>query len=261
MRERTSFIDHMSYLWDLTLVLARKEMKIRYKSSVLGYLWSVLNPLLCAMVFYIAFRVVMRVQMENYHVFLICGLFPWQWFSNSLNAAPMMFLGNASIVKKTNFPKAVIVLAIVVQDMIHFLLSLPVIVVFLLSIGKFPDPSWIYGVPALMTVQLVFTFGASLFVASVNLFFRDLERLTNTAIMLLFYFTPILFPADMVPAHYRSLLLLNPLAALFTGWRTLLLEGTFKVDQFLAAGLCAALVLVMGYAAYWKLRWRFAEVL
>jgi len=98
---------------DLITVLTQKEMKVRYKSSFLGYIWSIANPLAFAFVFFIAFKVVMKIQMKDYTLFLITGLFPWQWFSNSVNMSSGMFLGNASIIKKVNFPRNIIPLAMV----------------------------------------------------------------------------------------------------------------------------------------------------
>ena len=123
---------------DLITVLTQKELKVRYKSSVFGYLWSIGHPLAFAFVFFIAFKVVMKIEMEDYALFLIAGLFPWQWFSNSVNLSPMAFLGNASLIKKINFPRNVIPFAMVLQDMIHFLLSIPVIVLFTYLYHKSP---------------------------------------------------------------------------------------------------------------------------
>ncbi|MCJ7747978.1 MAG: ABC transporter permease, partial [Desulfobacterales bacterium] len=144
---------------DLIVVLTQKEMKVRYKSSFLGYLWSIAHPLAFALVFFIAFKIVMKIQMEDYSLFLIAGLFPWQWFSNSVNASPMVFLSNASIIKKVNFPRDIIPFAIVLQDMIHFILSIPVIVLFLFIYQKSPSLSWFYGIPLLMVIQFLMTLG------------------------------------------------------------------------------------------------------
>src|SRR4030043_1369754 len=172
---------------DLITVLTQKEMKVRYKSTFFGYLWSVAYPLAFALVFFIAFKVIMRIQIENYALFLIAGLFPWQWFSNSVNASPTVFLGNASIIKKVNFPRNTLPFMTVLQDMIHFILSIPVIVLFLFLYQKSPSLSWIYGIPLLLVIQFFLTYGVSLVVSSINLFFRDLERLTSIFMMLLFY--------------------------------------------------------------------------
>jgi len=246
---------------DLIIVLTQKEMKVRYKSSFFGYLWSIGHPLAFAFVFFIAFKIVMKIQMEAYALFLIAGLFPWQWFSNSINVSPMVFLGNASLIKKVNFPRNIIPFTIVLQDMIHFILSIPVIVLFLFIYHKSPSFSWLYGIPLLLIIQLLMTYGFSLMVSSVNLFFRDLERLTNIFTTLFFYFTPIIYPETMIPEKYKSFINLNPLSPLMISWRSLFLNGTLEPIPLVISFTYGVVAFMFGYLIYKRLSWRFAEVL
>lgn len=246
---------------DLILVMTQKEMKVRYKNNVFGYLWSIGHPLAFAFVFFIAFKVVMKIQMEDYAVFLITGLFPWQWFSNSINASPMVFIGNASIIKKINFPRNIIPFTTVLQDMIHFILSIPVIVLFLFIYHKSPSFSWLYGIPVLLGIQFLMTYGVALMVSSINLFFRDLERLTVIFITLLFYFTPIIYPETMIPEKYKSLINLNPLAPLMVSWRNLFLNGTLDTSSLMISLVYSFFAFLIGYLIYRNLSWKFAEVL
>lgn len=246
---------------DLLTVLTQKEMKVRYKSSFLGYLWSVLHPLAFAFVFFAIFKVIMRVQMENYTLFLICGLFPWQWFSNSVGTSPGVFLGNAAIIKKVNFPRNVTLLAFILQDMLHFVLAIPVIVLFMFVYQKTPSISWVYGIPILGGIQLLMTYGIGLSLASLNLFFRDLERLTMILMMFLFYCTPVIYPQTMVPQKYWYVLYLNPITPLIVSWRTLFLDGGLVWDFTLVSLLISIVVFLIGFWVYKKLAWRFAEIL
>lgn len=246
---------------DLIAVLTQKEMKVRYKSSVFGYLWSVAHPLAFAFVYFVAFKIVMRVQMEDYSLFLISGLFPWQWFASSVSAAPTIFLGNASIIKKVSFPRNVIPLSTVLQDMIHFILSMPVIVVFLFIYHKTPFLSWLYGIPILLVIQVIMTYGAALFVSSVNLFFRDFERMTSIMITLLFYFTPIIYSETMVPEQFRALIYCNPLSPIMLSWRNLFLSGTIDPMAVAVSFAYSVVFFLVGYFIYRKLSWKFAEVL
>jgi len=246
---------------DLILVLTQKDLKVRYKNSVLGYLWSVANPLAFALVFYFAFKVIMRVDMEDYALFLIVGLFPWQWFSNSINISSTVFLSNASIIKKVSFPRNIIPLSIVLQDMIHYILSLPVIGLFLLLYQKPAQAAWLWGIPLLLAGQFMLIYGLALAVSSINLFFRDLERIVGILMMIVFYCTPILYPLDMIPARFQHWVGLNPFATAILGWRTLLLDG--RLDP-VAAGLTLAYGLAalgLGTWIYSRLAWKFAEVL
>jgi lipopolysaccharide transport system permease protein len=246
---------------DLLIVLIHKEIKVRYKSSVFGYLWSVASPLATAMVFYLAFKVVMRIQIDAYPLFLITGLFPWQWFSNSVSVSPVIFLSNASLIKKVCFPRNVLSLVNVLQDMIHFILAIPVIVLFMVLYHKSPSWTWLYGIPLLLVIQLCMTYGVAVAISSVNLFFRDMERLTGILLMLVFYCTPVIYPASMVPDKYHWLLAANPIAPLMINWRTLLMDGTLDPMYVgLSVGYAAAF-LAIGQAIYAKLCWRFAEVL
>lgn len=251
----------IQHYFDLITVLTQKEIKVRYKSSVFGYLWSIGHPLAFAFVFFIAFKVVMKIQMEDYALFLIAGLFPWQWFANSVNASPTIFLGNASIIKKVNFPRNIIPLTTVLQDMIHFVLSIPVIVLFIFIYHKSPSFSWLYGIPILLGIQFLMTYGISLIVSSINLFFRDLERLTFIFTTFLFYFTPIIYPETMIPEKYKTLINLNPLVPLMISWRNLFLNGEIELPHLATSLLYALLALALGYIIYRKLSWKFAEVL
>lgn len=246
---------------DLITVLTQKEIKVRYKSSLFGYLWSIGHPLAFAFVFFIAFKVVMKIQMEDYALFLIAGLFPWQWFANSVNASPMVFWGNASIIKKVNFPRNIIPLTTVLQDAIHFVLSIPVIVLFMFIYHKSPSISWLYGIPLLLGIQFLMTYGISLIVSSINLFFRDLERLTGIFITLLFYFTPIIYPETMIPERYKDLINLNPLAPLMISWRNLFLNGMLEPVSLMVSLVYSIFAFMTGYLVYKKLSWKFAEVL
>ncbi len=251
----------IQHYFDLIMVLTQKEIKVRYKSSVLGYLWSIGHPLAFAFVFFIAFKVVMKIQMEDYALFLIAGLFPWQWFANSVNVSPTIFLGNASIIKKVNFPRNIIPLTAVLQDMIHFVLSIPVIILFLFMYHKSPSLTWLYGIPLLLGIQILMTYGISLMISSINLFFRDLERLTVIFMTLLFYFTPIIYPETMIPEKYKTLINLNPLAPLMISWRNLFLNGQLEPASLMVSFAYSIFAFILGYLVYKKLSWKFAEVL
>lgn len=246
---------------DLVLVLTHKDLKVRYKSSVLGYLWSVAHPLALALVFVLAFKVIMRVQMENYALFLIVGLFPWQWFSNSAIIPTTAFLSNASIIKKVNFPRNIIPLSLVLNDMIHFLLSIPVIMFFMFVYHQKPGWIWLWGIPLLLIIQFCMAYGVALAGATINLFFRDLERLMGIIFMLLFYFTPVLYSENMIPDQYRQLILLNPLSHLMISWRNLFLHNQLDAGALIISALYGIVSLLVGSLIYRRLSWKFAEVL
>lgn len=241
-------------------VLLGKELKVRYKSTVLGYAWSVAYPLAFALVFYFVFRVVARIPIENYALFLLMGLFPWQWFQNSLTSATGLFLANAPIVKKVSFPRSLIVLTGVLNDLVHFLASLPVIVVLMLWAGQRPGSAWLWQVPLLVVIQFGVTYGISLVAATANLFLRDLERLVGIAAMLWLYVTPVLYPWDMVPEAMRWTSWVNPMALVIGSWRHVFGGTPLPLGELAAAAAWAAALAVIGQRVYRRFEGRFAEL-
>ncbi len=246
---------------DLLLILTEKEIKLRYKNSWLGYAWSMLNPLSFALVYWIAFGLVMRVQIPDYPLFLIAGLFPWQWLAHSMSAAPHVFLGNWTLLKKVRFARHLLVASAIVNHALHFVLSITVIVLFLLVYHRTPSWWWLLGVPVLVLVQFIMLYGLALAIGSVNLFFRDLDRLTGIAVTFLFFLTPIAYTASMVPDQYHVFIQWNPVAPLMLSWQQLFIEGTLDWPLVAKAYAIALLSLGGGALLYKKLSPKFAEVL
>lgn len=249
-----------AYYKDLTFVLISKEIKIRYKNTVFGFFWSIANPLCFALVFFVAFKVYMRIPIENYIIFLLSGLFPWQWFANTVNSSPGVFLGNANLIKRVNFPRISLPLAVAGNNLIHFFLSIPVLIIFLLIYKKHPQPIWFIGIPLLCIIHSLMVLGFSLVVSSLNLFFRDLEHLTVIITHLIFYFTPIIYAETMVPLKYRPLLLANPLSSLIISWQKLFLENLLNPSLIFVACGWAIVIFCFGYFIYKTLEPKFAEV-
>ena len=252
---------NLGYLFDLLIVITNKDLKVRYKSSIFGYLWSIANPLLFAMIYYFIFKMVMRVQIPNYTVFLITGLFPWQWFASSATNSLFSFISNAQIIKKTVFPRSVIPLSNVMMEGLHFLCTIPVIAVFLYIYGMSPSLSWLWGIPVLAVGQIIFTFGFALILSTLNLFFRDLERFVALGIMLMFYCTPILYNSDMIPKQFSWIIDYNPLACMMMAWRDLLMNGNLDYMHITYLYSSGIVILMLGVWVFNKLKYRFAEIL
>jgi lipopolysaccharide transport system permease protein len=247
--------------WDLLVVLVQKEMQVRYRNKSLGYLWSIANPLANAVVFFIAFKIMMRVQVEDYTLVLMSGIFPWQWFSNCIGSAPRIFVGNASLIKKVKFPRNILPLSMILNHMIHFLLSIPVIVVLLLFFQESIAWSWIYGIPILGAIQMLMVYGLSLIVGTLNLFLRDLERLTAIIMNFAFYLTPIVYTEQMIPPEYKFYIYLNPIAPLMIDWRNLFLHGTISPLHMAVSAAYAFVFFAIGQWLYNNLSWKFGEVI
>jgi lipopolysaccharide transport system permease protein len=246
---------------DLVIVLVQKELKVRYNNKILGYFWSIANPLASAFIYYMVFNLFMKVQIEDYALVLLSGVFPWQWFTNSVGSAPNLFVGNASIIKKVSFPRDIIPLCMVLNHMIHYIASLPVILLFVYIFHHQPTVQWIYGIPILLAIHFLMVYGISLILASINLFFRDMERLIGILLNFVFYITPILYPIDVIPKRFRMFMTLNPASPLIVSWRELFLYGRLEINYLLISLAWAILLFILGYFVYRKLSWKFAEVI
>ncbi|MCX7956881.1 MAG: ABC transporter permease [Endomicrobia bacterium] len=251
--------DRLQYYFDLIIELVKKEVKVRYKNSFLGYLWSILSPLLSALIFFIAFKVVIRLKIDNYVLFLISGLFCWQWYTNSAFASSTLFLNNATLIKKVNFPRDTLVYSMVISDLLHFLLSIPVIL-FFIYIYRQKFPYFIFLVPVLAISQFFLISGVSLIISSINLFFRDLERLVVVFTNLLFYMTPIIYSENMIPERYKVILYINPLSCFVISYRNVFMFNKIQTEFFALAVIYSFIVYYIGYKIYSFLKWKFAEI-
>ena len=149
----------------------------------------------------------------------------------------------------------------VLRDMIHFVLSIPVILLFLLIYHKLPSISWIYGIPLFLCIQFLMIYGISLILSSINLFFRDMEKLVFILMTFVFYFTPIVYPVSMIPERYQYLITFNPLAPLIINWKNLFLNGTLDSAYVIISLAYAIIIFTVGHLVFKRLSWRFAEVI
>lgn len=246
---------------DLLLVLLRKELSVRYKGSLLGFVWSVLNPLAQACIFYLVFGVYMRFNVPHYLVALLAALFPWQWFVNCVNEGPHIFTANPTLVKKVAFPRQAIPLVMNLQHMVHFCLALPVYAAFMLADGMRPGLVWLSGIPLLLVITLASVYGLCLLFGSINLFFKDLGNLVAIVTQIAFFATPIMYTLGSVSEQYHWCFEVNPVAPLFISWRSLLMDNVLNAHFLPLACVYALVFLILGALVFKRLQRRFAEVM
>jgi lipopolysaccharide transport system permease protein len=247
---------------ELLYLLVVKDLKVRYKSRFLGYVWALANPLAFAFVYWIAFKFIMRVEMANYSLYLITGIFPWIWLSNGAINGARSFLHNASLIRKARLPRAILPLSCVAQETVHFFFALPVIVAFLFFPGDLPlRASWLWQIPLLVALQVAFVYPIALTLAVANVYVRDMEYLVGIGFSLLFFATPMVYPITMVPEAYRRVFELNPLHALIDCWRSVLLEGTLRPDYFTYVAATAGAMALGAWALYRRLEPRIGELI
>jgi ABC-type polysaccharide/polyol phosphate export permease len=238
--------------WELLYLLTFRELKLRYQDTVFGFLWSLIRPLLQGAVLFVVLRKFIRIDVPDYHLVLLAGLFPWTWFQVSLVLAVGSFASNGQLIKKVYFPRFVLPLATVMNNGVQYALSIPVLVLLLLVSGYTPNWTWLVGIPYLLLVEAVLIMGIVLFIASIDVYFRDLEHLTDVFVGLIwFYLTPVIYPLSLVPEKYHNWVLLNPMASLIEGWRDLFLH-----NQLPGADMWPALAFAAGTAALGSLSFR-----
>ncbi len=257
---------------DLIVNLVVRELKARYKRSVLGFLWTLLNPLAMMVVFTIVFTIVMpNNQIPNYPLFLLCGLLPWNFFSAGVMVSINSIVGNADLVKKVYFPRESLPLSSVLANLVNFLLALLVLFVVMAVFRSRLSP-WIWLLPLVVVIQTCFILGIALILSTVNVFYRDTLMIMDVVMLAWFFLTPVIYPVAILPQSYevlghsinvqRALYILNPMASLVATYRDLLYWGyRTNLDFLFRTSLTAVAVLLLGYGLFVRYSNRLGEKL
>ena len=240
--------------------LVIRDLKVRYRHSVLGFAWSFLNPLLMMVVFTLVFTALRQQSVAKYPVFLLSGLLPWQWFSNSIVAASSSVVNQAALVQKVYFPREVLPLVAILSHWVNYLLSLVPYAAFML-LFRVPLTPWIALLPLVMITQFLFTLGLSLVLCTADVFYRDTREILQTVIRLWFFLTPIFYAPDALSGTIaRWVNILNPIAPLIHAYRAILYEGELFQFRSLMPGLALSLLLLgIGYGVFSRYSGVFAE--
>ena len=238
----------------------KKEIRGKYKASFLGVLWSFINPLLMVLVYAIVFPYIMRVQTENYLIFLICGVIPWNWFTNVISQGTTCITNNANLIKKVYFPREVLPISTVTAGLINFLISCIIIVIFVLLGGC--GLSWhIVFLPLIALVQYLISLAMIFVLSAINVYVRDVEYMVIFIMNMLFYATPILYSSSMFDkGWFIWVFRFNPFAHLINAYRDIFYvhEIPNVVNLLILLGV-RVIALIIGYMIFKKLEKRFAE--
>jgi homopolymeric O-antigen transport system permease protein len=246
---------------DLLRELVGRDIKVRYKRSLLGMVWTLLNPLAQLLVFAFVFRVVLPLNIPNYASFLFIGIIVWGWFQNSLYQASSSVVDNSTLIKQPGFPAAILPVVTVVTQLIHFLLATLVLLPFVAVAGVPPSVALLW-LPVLVAVQFLVTLGVSYVMAALHVTFRDTQYTLGVLLMLGFYLTPIVYDSSMIPPHYRSYFALNPLLHLVDSYRAILLRGeTPRLGPLALLAPASAVLAWGGYRIFKRASHRFIEEL
>jgi lipopolysaccharide transport system permease protein len=245
--------------------LVARELRARYRGSVLGFLWSFVNPLLQLLIFTFIFTEVVPAARPGgqgpYALFLFCGLLPWTWFNASLIEAANVLIAGGNLIRKVLFPAEILPIVSVVAALVHFGFGLVILAGFLLAYQVPIAPTDLLWFPLIVFTQLMVTLGLALFLSAITVHFRDVRDLLANLLLVLFWATPVVYALELVPERVRPLLALNPLAHLIDAYRqVLIVPGPFeRGGRLVVIAGASLLVFAAGYVVFDRLRDTLAE--
>jgi ABC-2 type transport system permease protein len=242
------FAHYRHALW----LLASRDLKKRYSTSALGYIWSILDPLLMAGIYWFVFTVVFgrgSVGEQPYIVFLLTALLPWTWFNGTISDATRAFEFEAKLIRSTKIPRTIWVSSLVLSKGVEFLASIPVLVFFAIFTGAALRWEAVFWIPAIL-LQAVLTFGLGLIVAPLVVFLRDLHRAVKLILRILFYASPVIYGVSDLPKELHFWAAFNPLNGIFSLYRSAFFGGQVEWFSVLMAALMSAAFVVIGLLVF-----------
>lgn len=248
---------------EMIFSLVRRELRGRYKGSVLGFLWTFLNPLLQLAVYSIVFSTIIKVMdIDKYYIFLFVAFIPWVFFSTSVTGGSISIVANKNMVTKIFFPREIIPISYVTSCFVNMLLCFIVIFAVLLfsGVGFYP-PALIF-LPFVMIAEYVLALGFTLIASAITVYFRDLEHILGIIMMAWMYFTPIMYSESMIPEQYLTLFNLNPMYHVIRAYRYILFYKALPdLSTVFWSGVCGLVFMLIGFILFDILKKRFAETL
>ena len=248
--------------------LVARELKARYRGSVLGFFWSFINPLTLLLIYTFVFKYVMPAAVikgiDHYPLFMFVGLLPWTWFASSLTEASGVLISGGNLIKKVLFPAEILPIVTVTANMIHFFLALPILVVFLIVYKAPLTVPELLCFPLVVAVQFVFTLACALLLSALTVHFRDIKDILSNVLTLWFFATPIIYPYLHMPKEaeaFKKYLDLNPFAHIVISYQEILFfNGPFGHWKWLLAlGVSSGAFFLFAYWIFDRLRDSFAE--
>jgi ABC-type polysaccharide/polyol phosphate export permease len=245
---------------ELVRNLVIRDLKARYKNSVLGFLWSLLNPLLMMGVFTVVFKVLMPNDIPNYPLFVLLGILPWNWCTSSVMGGITSIVGNAHLIKKVAFPRELLPISVAISNMVNFLLALIPLGAVVLAFGVPLTPLLVL-LPVVILLQLVFLAGLALLLSCLQVYFRDTGHIFDVLILAWFFLSPVFYRVeDLTEQWARLMYILNPMASFISLYRLIVLYGSPPDTLFLLRlATQVTLVFAIGYLFFLRHSHSFAE--
>jgi ABC-type polysaccharide/polyol phosphate export permease len=254
-----SLISVFSYR-ELVRNLVLKDLKLKFRGSVLGFLWSLVNPLAMVAVYTFAFKYILASRQPGFPFFVLLGLLAWSFFANSAVMSTGTIIEGGSLVKAVRFPRAVLPLATVLFNLTQYLLTVIVLLPAMFLIYRVPPSGPMLLFPIFLLLQVAFTIGVALILAAATTFFRDVRHFVDIALSLLFWMTPIVYPIDQAPEWLRSALLVSPMTSFVVSYQRIFYDGVWPGPLVWAAALGYGLgVLAIGALWFMAVEDRFGD--
>jgi lipopolysaccharide transport system permease protein len=242
--------------------LVHRDLRGRYKGSVLGFLWTFLNPLLQLAVYTILFSHIIRMGINDYYLFLFVALIPWMFFSSSIMGGSTSILSNQSMVTKIYFPREVLPISVVTGAFVNMLYCfIVVLAVVLVFSDRVNFVAWFY-LPVIAIIEYILALGFALIAAAVTVYIRDLEHILGIVTMAWQFLTPVMYGIDMVPDEYLFIFNLNPMSPIIVAYRDILYYGRIPhMETLISALVFGILFAILGFIVFGRLKRNFAEEL
>jgi lipopolysaccharide transport system permease protein len=242
--------------------LVIKDLKLKYRGSVFGFLWSLVNPLLMIVVYTVAFTYILRVRSEGFIFYLMLGLLSWTFFANSASMSTGAIIDNAGLLKSVSFPRAILPIATVLFNLAQYLLTMLVFLPFMIVWYRVPLSEPMVLFPVFLALQTLFTIGVAMILATATAFFRDVRHLLEVALQVLFWTTPIVYELALIPERMRLLVLMSPMSPFVVAYQKIFFSRQWpEPTVWLMAGTYAVGAFIIGTTLVLAFEDRFAEQL
>lgn len=256
--------NYWSDLWryrELFYILTWRDLKVRYKQTVLGAAWSIIRPLLTTIIFTIVFSRIAKLENPGtapYALMVFAGMLPWQFFSNALSESSSSLTGNANLITKVYFPRLIIPASAVITSLVDFAISFGILLIMMVWFGFLP-PIQMLALPVFLLMGFMCAFGAGLYLTALNVKYRDFRYIIPFIIQFGLYISPVGFSSSVIPGEYRLWYALNPMTGVIDGFRWCILGDPIRMDTMLVSVSVTVLIMIAGVWYFRKVESGFAD--